>query len=172
MLQPIDFWLFVRGTAIWWSPITAGFIGAFGVHLLTQSRERERWIVDSKKQEYRELLSTISQAHASTRSAPSGFANKEDHEQYSAISPIQDTSERAFGDRIFITNYLPLHDLQQSWRKAMDEYSFAGPWSIGIATTPASVFDREYSRIKNQIVAAAIRSVPKTPWQRLAFWNN
>jgi len=64
-LEPIAFWPVVRSTAVWWSPVAAGFIGALGVHLLTPSREREKWILDSKKAEYRELLSALSQAHMS-----------------------------------------------------------------------------------------------------------
>ena len=172
MLETKDLWPIVRNTAVWWSPIVAGFIGAFGVHLLTQSREREKWILDSKKQEYRELLSALSQAHMSTSSVSPGFANKDDLPQYSAISPIQDNSERIFSDRIFITNDLPLLDLQKSWRKAMNDYSYAGAWSIGTEATPVTVLDREYCRIKDEIVAVAKRSVPKTAWQRLAFWRD
>ncbi len=129
MLETKDFWPIVRTTAVWWSPIVAGFIGAFGVHLLTQSRERERWILDSKKAEYRELLSALSQAYMSTSSVPSGIANNEDRQRYSAIAPIQDNSIRIFSDRIFITKDLPLLDLQKSWRKAMEDYSYAEPFS-------------------------------------------
>ena len=55
MIETGDIWPIVSATAVWWSPIVAGFIGAFGVHLLTQSSEREKWIFDSKKQEYREI---------------------------------------------------------------------------------------------------------------------
>jgi|ERR1035438_901698 hypothetical protein len=172
MLETKDFWPIMRTTAVWWSPIVAGFIGAFGVHLLTQSRERQKWILDSKKEEYRELLSALSRAHMSTGSAPSGFANNEDQQRYSAIKPIQDDSVRIFSDRIFITKDLPLLDLQKSWHKAMDDYSFAGPWTLGTLSTPASVFDTEYVRIKDEIVAVANQSVPKTAWQRLMFWKD
>jgi hypothetical protein len=171
MLEIKDFWPIVQTTAVWWSPIVAGFIGAFGVHLLTQSQEREKWILDSKKEEYRELLSALSQAHMCTRSGPPGFANIEDQHQYSAIAPIQNNSVRIFSDRIFITKDLPLLDLQKSWRKAMKDYSYAGPSTLGTLSTPVTVFDTEYGRIKDGIVAVANQSVPKTAWQRLMFWK-
>jgi hypothetical protein len=171
MLETKDFWPIVRTTAVWWSPIVAGYIGAFGVHLLTQSREREKWILDSKKAEYRELLSALSQAHMSTSSGPPGFANKEDQQPYSSIAPKQTNSERIFSDRIFITKDLPLLDLQKSWRKAMEDYSNAEPWTLGTLPTPVTVFDMEYDRIKDEIVAVANQSVPKTAWQRLMFWK-
>ena len=107
MLEIKDFWPIVQTTAVWSSPIIAGFIGAFGVHLLTQSQEREKWILDSKKAEYRELLSALSQAHMSTRSGLPGFANTEDQQPYSSIPSIQNNSVRIFSDRIFITKDLP-----------------------------------------------------------------
>jgi len=170
MLEPIAFWPVVQNTAVWWSPVVAGFIGAFGVHLLTQSREREKWILDSKKAEYRELLSALSQAYMSTISAPSGFANQENQEQYSAIRPTQDDSLRIFSDRIFITIDLPVLELQTSWYKAMDDYSYAGPWSLG-TPSPMDHFQQEFNRIRDHIVSAASRAVPKTVWQRLMFWK-
>jgi len=157
---------------VWWGPIVAGFIGAFGVHLLTQSREREKWILDSKKEEYRELLSAISQAHIRTSSAGPGFAhsrNEGDQQRDASIFLAQDDSVRIFSDRLFITKDLPLQDLQESWRKAMGDFSYRQAWSIG--SHPSEGFDREYKRIKDEIVAAASRSVPKTAWQRLMFWK-
>jgi len=171
MLETKDFWPIVRTTAVWWSPIVAGFIGAFGVHLLTQSREREKWILDSKKAEYRELLSALSQAYMSTNSVPPGFANKEDKQRYSEIAPIQDNSVRIFSDRIFITKDLLLLDLQKSWHKAMEDYSYAEPLTLGTSSNPATVFDTEYDRIKDEIVSVANQSVPKTARQRLMFWK-
>jgi hypothetical protein len=172
MLAQNEFYFLLRNTAVWWSPIVAGFIGAFGVHLLTQSREREKWILDSKKAEYRELLSALSQAHMNTRSVSPGFAAKDDQQQYFTIAPIQDNSVRIFSDRIFITRDIPLLDLQKAWRKAMDDYSNTMAWSISTSFSPAHIFDEEYYKIMNEIVAAANRAVPKTAWQRLMVWKD
>ena len=130
-LEPIAFGTVVKSTAVWWSPVVAGFIGAFGVHLLTQSREREKWILDSKKAEYRELLSALSQAHMSTIELSAGYAAfTDDPQKYSSVARIQNDSVRIFSDRIFITNDLALNDLQQAWRKAMDKYSSSPNWSL------------------------------------------
>lgn len=146
----------------------AGFIGAFGTHLLTQSREREKWILDNKKQEYRELLTALSQAHMSTKAA---FTD--DPKAYSSIAQLQNDSIRIFSDRIFIKSDLALGKLQQSWRDAMNEYSRHNTtWLLGGPVTPTHKFDNEYNRIKDEIVAAANRAVPKTTWKRLQFWKH
>jgi len=167
-----DFWTVARNTAVWWSPIVAGFIGAFGVHLLTQSREREKWILDSKKQEYRELLDALSDSYMSTASVSAGFGNKEDRTPYDSIGMKQNDSIRIFSDRISITNDLPLVELADSWREAMNKYTYTTDgWDISLKAKPNEDFDKEYERIKDRIVAAANRSVPKTTWQRLMFWR-
>lgn len=174
MHYSVDVWSILRNTAVWWSPVVAGFIGAFGVHLLTQSREREKWILDSKKQEFRELLSAISQAYMNTRSVQPGFvmfSDSQNKERHSAIFSMQQDSVRLFTDRLFITKDLPLNDLQDSWRKAMEDYSYAQGTVIG-PYSHFKNFDGEYDRIKDAIVAAATRSVPKTSRQRLIFWRN
>jgi hypothetical protein len=176
MFQPIDSWSLIRNSAVWWSPIVAGFIGALGVHLLTQSRERENWILDSKKAEFRELLSAVSKAHISTRRVSHGFAyspSAEYNDRYSSIFLIQDESLRFFSDRLFITNDLPLDTLRESWSSAMKYYSYNQKSRISETNNQFinEEFDREYDRIKNTIIAAAIRSVPKTTWQRLMFWK-
>ena len=174
MLVPVAFWSVARNTAVWWSPVVAGFIGAFGVHLLTQSREREKWILDSKKQEYRELLSALSQAHINTRSVSPGFAaypSADTKERDFSIFVKQDESLRLFSDRLFITNDLPLDAFRESWRKAMENYSYSQGLTIGAPYGHFTSLDGEYARIKDEIVAAANRSAPKTVWQRLMFWN-
>lgn len=175
MLERMDFWTVVRSTAVWWSPIAAGFIGAFGVHLLTQSREREKWILDSKKSEYRELLSALSNAYSRIRSATAGFGNfpsADTKERDEAIFLVTDESLRLFSDRLFITNDLPLSDLRESWRKAIKSYSYSEcDWTIGSQYSPIADLDSDYERIKEEIVAAANRSVPKTAWQRVMFWK-
>lgn len=175
MWHPTDFWLLLRNTAVWWSPIVAGFIGAFGVHLLTRSREREKWILDSKRQEFRELLSALSNAHISTRSVSPGFAcytSAQWKERDSSIFLAQNNSLRLFSDRLFITKELPLDGFRESWRKAMEEYSYGQGTTIGAPYSHFTNFDMEYARIKDAIVAAAIRSVPKKAWQRLMFWKD
>jgi hypothetical protein len=164
----VNAWNAIKDTALWWNPIVAGFIGAFGVHLLTQSREREKWILDNKKQEYRELLDALSDSYMSTASTRPGFSKEDNHTRFNSIAMKQNNSLRIFSDRIFITKDLPLPDLERSWRNATSKYNDADP---RLEKTRED-FDKEYERIKDTIVAAAHRAVPKTPIQRLQFWKD
>lgn len=165
-------WPILRDTAVWWSPVVAGFIGAFGVHLLTQSRDREKWILDSKRQEYRELLDALSQSHMTTKSAPAGYAAfSVDPKQHLSIVQVQDNTIRVFSDRIFIIDDLELRRLQTAWRDATTAYASSPKWALG-GPNSIEIFDDEYNRIKDEIVVAANRSVPKTFRQRLMFWKD
>lgn len=167
MLEQIDFWTFARNTAVWWSPIVAGFIGAFGVHLLTQSREREKWILDSKKQEYRELLDALSESYSTALSAHSAIPlysldpSGRRLEDTNALLTLQGPTVRVFTDRIFIVKDLDLDSLKQRWGTAIRVYS-------GMRDIPYLTI--EYNAIHDEIVTAANRAVPKTALQRLMFW--
>lgn len=172
MLKQTEPWPLLRNTAVLWWPLVSGLIAAFTVHLLTQSREREKWILDCKKQEYRELLDALSNSYVETASVSAGFGNKEDRTPYDSIGTKQNDSIRIFSDRIFITIDLPLAELANSWREAMNKYTYTTDgWDICSKAKPDEDFDKEYERIKSIIVAAANRSVPKTALQRLMFWN-
>lgn len=162
-------------------PIIAAMIAAFGggivsgflVHILTQSREREKWVLDCKKEEYKELLTALSRAHMSTRAASPGYLAFNDNPQkYASITEIQNDSIRIFTDRIFIKTDLNLDELQKAWRDSMSEFSYFAKWDITSTTSPEQNFDSEYSRIKDEIVAAANLAVPKSTSQRLQFWKD
>ncbi len=172
MLEPIAFWPVVQNTAVWFSPVVAGFIGAVCVHLLTQSREREKWILDSKKQEFKELLSALSQAYIGTRSLQPGwvkYPDSENRERHALILSMQRDSVRLFSDRLFITNDLPLNTLRESWHKVMEVYSYAQ--GSGSTYNHFKTLDEEYGRVRDAIVAAANHSVPKKARQCLMFWK-
>jgi hypothetical protein len=158
-LEPIAFWPVVQNTAVWWSPVVAGFIGAFGVHLLTQSREREKWILDSKKQEYRELLDALSASYSLAASIPVNSRA----EVYNPIANGVNEFVRLSNDRIFIVKDLDLNTLPKRWSDSVATYR--------TNAMNADRFDKEYGRIRDEIVAAANRAVPKTTWQRLMFWK-
>jgi hypothetical protein len=160
MIETKNVWLILHDTAIWWSPIVAGFIGAFGVHLLGQSREREKWILDSKKQEFKELVSALSQAYIMTLAKTDGTHSLEDRLQFIAT---KNETVRIFVDRIFIVKDLDLDSLSLRWRTAMGMYDHK---------KDAKNFKTEYEAIRDQIVKAANRAAPKTAWQLFLFWRD
>jgi hypothetical protein len=55
----------------------------------------------------------------------------------------------------------------------MDNYSYSNEgWNLHATVFPDDVFDKEYNKIRDEIVAAANRAVPKTARQRLQFWKD
>jgi hypothetical protein len=150
-------------------PLISATIGAFGggivsgflVHVLTQSREREKWILDSKKQEYRELLSAMSNAYIVTLSSTFDeiYNDKDGRNRY---FNAQNHSIRLFRDRIFINNDLDLESLAMRWAEVLNAKS----------TIERSLIHQEFDSIRDEIVNAANRAVPRTTWQRLQFWND
>ena len=94
-------WNSIRSSAVWVNPIVSGFIAAVVVHLLTQSRERERWILDCKKQEFRELLSALSDAYSKTITMLSP-QRPLDGDEHTRLQEAQSNSVRIIRDRIYI----------------------------------------------------------------------
>jgi hypothetical protein len=162
----LDLWTAARNTAVWWSPIIAGFIGAFGTHLLTQSHDREKWILDSKKQEYRELLDALSESYSTALSAHSSI-NKNllypYREDTNELLTLQGPTVRVFTDRIFIVKDIDLDSIKRRWGTAIRVYSKTG-------NSPYLTI--EYDAIHGEIVTAANRAIPKTISQRLMFWKD
>jgi hypothetical protein len=160
-------------------PIAAAMIGAFGggvvsgflVHVLTQSREREKWILDSKKEEYRELLSAMSNAYSATVSqltleVANKIAAQYNVEELRKTIDTQNHSLRIFQDRIFIVHDVNLLALEKRWVAAIVKYR--EDKSSGSVATLYS----DYEAIRDEIVKAANRAIPKTAWQRLQFWKD
>jgi hypothetical protein len=165
MLNLKDAVPFLQQTALWWNPILAGFVGAFGVHLLTQSRDREKWILDCKKQEYRELLSALSESYSKVLFLIAieviGIPSI-DPDDMNTLRAAQDKATRTFRDRIYVVKDLDLIQLSNRWIMAMQHYE---------RRSEAQRLHDEYGAIRDEILAAANRAVPKTTLQRLAFWK-
>jgi hypothetical protein len=155
-------WGVFREIAIWRNPIVAGFIGAFGVHVLTQSRDREKWILDSKKQEFKELVTALAQSHTAILDIWVELKPIEPDE-LRTLRAAQNIAITAFRDRVYIRKELSLTDLSKRWLRAMQQYEQR------LATQP---LHDEFEAIRDEIVAAADHSVPKTFWQRLMLWKD
>lgn len=151
-----------KAAALWWSPVLAGFIGAFSTHLITQSREREKWIVDCKKQEYRELLYALSSAYTLTRSYISGTT-----QPLNKQIEARDESYRVFSDRIYIVKDVNLDSLLSKWQTAVVTI-----FNQQQQSSAKSAFDTTYKTIRDEIVAAANLVAPKTVGSRLLFWKD
>jgi hypothetical protein len=154
-------WGFIISSAIWFNPILSGLIAAFSVHLLTQSREREKWILDCKRQEFRELLSALSDAYSKTLFMLRPLKALDGDEE-TQLRQAQSNSVRVIRDRIYIAKDIKPNEMSNRWLRAMERYE--------ALLNPQSLHE-EYEAIRNTIVVAANRSVPKSSFQKLQFWK-
>ena len=154
-----DTFNFIKSTAVVWGPFASGliaaFIAAFIVHLLTQSREREKWILDCKKQEFKELMSALAESYIwSIRM--NVFSDADMQKSYAEANA---NALRVMRDRLYITTDLPLEDFVTKWNN-----TFSG--------MQPRVIRNEYEEIRTAIIDAANNSVPKTRTSRLQFWKS
>jgi hypothetical protein len=168
-MHNIDIWDLFRVTMPVWSPVASGLIAAFIVHLLTQSRERERWLLDSKKQEFKELLSALSESYVTVLSllgplipGPLGL-NGLNHSEEKRYKGSVDNLARVVRSRLFIVEDLQLENMLGLWSLSIERY---------FKLRDESAFNSEYKLLSDLTINAAARSLPKTAIQRLKFWRN
>jgi hypothetical protein len=111
-----------------WSTVILSIWGAVGPlvgiiigHRITKAWQREQWIVENKKQEYRELLSTLSKsfsvyARYYTGGAAHGPEAQERLER--AEAEVLET----INDRIFIAAEIREHDILKRWVAAVQDF--------------------------------------------------
>jgi hypothetical protein len=152
-----DLWNSVWKTAPIWGPFLSALIAAFLVHLLTQFRERERWILDCKKQEFKELMSAISESYLASLEAwtplgppPRSFVLGEQAQR--TLSTAKTNGYRVMNDRIYIVRDLDLRELSSAWMTALNSEDLGR-------------LEREYTRISAAIIRAANKADPKF-WKR------
>jgi hypothetical protein len=155
----IHTWDFIKSSAVVWGPFVSALIAAFIVHLLTQSREREKWILDCKKQEYRELLDALSDVYALALTSDGNLDGENGNRLFEATTHFV----RIAYNRLYITSDISLEKIYREWLEATNSFS---------SRHDQVDFDKQYTRISQQIVQAANRSVPESTMQRLVFWKN
>jgi hypothetical protein len=158
-MQFTHVWSLIKTTLPVWGPlfwaIISGFIGALGVHLLTQSREREKWILDCKKQEFKELMSALTESYVWTIR----LRGPSDEEMQKSHAEARANALRVFRDRLYISDDLPLEPFATQWDHTSTLYM------------DLRIVRRDYEEIRTAIISAANKAVPKTTMQRLQFWK-
>lgn len=148
----------IKSTAIVWGPFASGLIAAFVVHLLTQSREREKWILDCKKQEFKELLNTISDSYSKRLRSHGPFPRVFDEGEQRESAKIQPEVYRMFRNCLYICDDLDLR-------------APSNDWLVALQSNDLGVLHTSFDEVSRTIVQAANRSVPKSAFQRLHFWK-
>ena len=88
-------------------------VGAGLTYLLGRSKEHEQWLRDNRKQEYRELLSSISDAYLNMVKTKPGIGwEKEAHLR---AEQLKSDAFRVLHDRIFIAQEIKDADIMNQW---------------------------------------------------------
>ena len=115
--------LFVSIAKAWTalSPLLYIFVGA----LLTRSWQRKQWLLDNKKAEFRELLSTLSESsHCILRNFPAeGFAGAKmsSGDELRQVREAAINGRRVIQDRIFIAKRIREENILDRWQSVTAE---------------------------------------------------
>ena len=115
-----------------WSAI-GPLIGVLIGSWLTRSWQRKQWVLDSKKTEYRELISTLSHSyHTIAKNAHLGgmiFSV----EQLTDRSEASEAGKRVIEDRLFIVEEMRKENIRELWARLAaeneDEKRLAAYWN-------------------------------------------
>jgi hypothetical protein len=112
-----------------WLPLFGALSGLLGVIIgayLTRSWQRKQWLLDSKKAEYRELLSVLSQAahyilNNSPLQVPNTLGSLKSGEQQRLSDEAADRGHAIISDRIFIADVIAREKIEQRWVAVLKE---------------------------------------------------
>jgi hypothetical protein len=103
----------------------AGIAGTFGSGFFTQrmarSSQHEQWLRDNRKQEYRELLTSLSTAYMHLEQNGSDSTDLRHH-------PVRNEAFRTLLDRIFIDQEIKKEEIYEEWSRLWDIHN-QGPQS-------------------------------------------
>lgn len=136
-------------TALLSSSVIGGLIGAFAIHHLTRSREREVWRRDATLKEWRELLSAFTMTRQemfdialTQEKNGQALALVDKHTWYIAQTAVRVT----LADRLFIRKEMEELGLHRRWAEA--SHSFEADGDMG-------KFTLSFRLIQDAIVRAA-----------------
>jgi hypothetical protein len=110
-------WLSIWGVV---GPLIAALLGVLLGSYLAVRGQRKQWIADNKKQEYRELLTTLTKAYQelAALNAPIVIQSKEDRQNYEEAMKLAET---VILDRIFISKEVAEMNLVKRWLEVMED---------------------------------------------------
>lgn len=102
-------------------PLVGIFIGSF----LARSWQRAQWVLESKKSEWRELISTLSQSvHCILKNMPSGVIAAVAPEVLRENLDAEVAGQKVIADRIFIDRQLRAEQIRERWGLIAAEHDY------------------------------------------------
>jgi hypothetical protein len=142
--------------ALWGA--TGPLIGILVGHHLTRSWQREQWRRDNRKQEYRELLSCLSNAY--THMVRFGSGHGWPDEIHQRVEEVKTESFRVLRDRIFIAEEIKKSGIMELWAKVFHSFGTFGQSGL--------LDPSEFEDLIRQIVTLAITDpADSSLWKRL-----
>ncbi len=134
--------------------IAAGFGvgGALLGHYLTRSWQREQWNLDRRREEYRELITALSDVFTSMQRSGMFMG---DQDRALKLEIIKANAFRAIRDRILIAEELRETDILKRWAIAFDPVDH-----FSHDNQTWKKFAEEYSTINNILVKMALALPP------------
>lgn len=126
-------------------PLVGVMLGTY----LTLRIQKQRWVLDNKKEEYRELLSALTESfHTILGLAPMSARSTEEQREslqahWKAMTVIN--------DRIFITDEIRKLDVMNRWKTAFHEFETGWPERPDYANT----FAKAFGKLASDILKAA-----------------
>lgn len=109
-----------------------GMVGALGGivvgHFLTRSGQHEQWVRDNRKQEFRELLTSLSAAYLHIVQYGSGDDRSDSSDL--RFHPVRNEAFRALHDRIFIAQEIRKAEIFRKWLRLVDTCNASGHQSL------------------------------------------
>ena len=91
------------------------FIGSLITLHLTSKQRREEWVKDNKKQEWRELIGTLSESFHYLKNY-SGYARAIGAEQQKGVLEADAEARRVIESRIFIAHQIQSENVLERWQ--------------------------------------------------------
>jgi hypothetical protein len=130
-----------------------GMIGtAVGVVLnnrLSRSSQRDQWLADAKKAEYKELISTLHESFMTMLELNRRHIAFGPNEQRELLR-AETKSFRTIADRIYIADRVTRMDLMNRWGAAVQNYK-------NVTVVPSFDFGTEVSKISDELRQAALQ---------------
>lgn len=125
-------------------------VGIVVGHLLSRSWQRKQWYLDNRSQEYRELLSSLTNTYLQMMRFRSGTGG--DKDLFIQLERLKMDSFRVLRDRILISSELESADILTQWTEAFHNFE---------NDQNERKFSDRFSSINEQLVRMAREDPPR-----------
>jgi hypothetical protein len=131
--------------------IAAAFGGVLVGQRMARNTQREQWLLDRRKEEWRELLTALAESlRVSLKIYPARALSGDEERQ---IVEAQSNSFRVIRDRIFIASDVQRLNIENRWSAAVQHHS---------QTMDAKHLGATYKELRSEIVKAATNTTQST----------